>query len=417
MSPQDGPAAPGSQTSEQAVDAWLFALQNLVAARSPLTGRLYRRLAERTEYTPQQRVRLERLAPWAERIASPAPAPAVAADEIPFGIIGYGAPDYAQASRNVGDWVQTVAMTSHIVRRPDVKLAGDRELVGVLEELRAGVPSENLIEGPAGTLKLVEVNRDASAYDSIPPGTWAIVFGWFMKTPFGRKAPFPLNDRIRPIFLSFHISRADFLRPEVVEYLRANGPVGCRDWYTTRLLSEAGVPAYFSGCVTTTVGRLFPPHVEDPTKPVAYVDVKVPDDAGDVVTLTNLDNSLRNGTLVHGLKAAIHRLGEYRNDFSKVVTSRLHTLLPSWSLGVPVEWQPGDPNDRRFGGLAGPTAEPREQMAARISEIARVILDAILAGKSEEDVYATYRAEVAKDVAATAARLEAESTATVTGSR
>ena len=36
-------------------------------------------------------------------------------------------------------------------------------------------------------------------------------------------------------------------------YLRRHGPVGCRDWNTVFLLLSAGVDAFFTGCMTTTV--------------------------------------------------------------------------------------------------------------------------------------------------------------------
>lgn len=408
MTHEDGAASPLSQISERAIDAQLFALENLVAARSPLTERVYRRLEQRSNYTVNQRRRLEHLTPWVHRIASPVPEPETAPGEIPFGIMNYQAADFTQASKNIGDWIQTIAVTSHILRRPDVTLAGNQEIVEVLQALRERIPPKNIIKGPTGTFKLVEFNRDASDYDAIPPKTWAFVFGWFMKTPFKKQAPFPLNNHIRPIFLSFHISRPDFLRPEVIDHLKSYGPVGCRDWHTTRLLTNAGIPAYFSGCVTTTIGSLFPDHQPNPTQQVAYVDVDVPDGATDAIRLTTLNNRLRNGSLATGLTAAVQRLDEYRGKFSQVVTSRLHTFLPCRSLKVPTVWNPKDPDDRRFGGLAGATAVPPEQMSARISEIIRVVLDAILEGHSEDAVYSIYRSEVERDVESTAAYLKNE---------
>ena len=41
-------------------------------------------------------------------------------------------------------------------------------------------------------------------------------------------------------------------------YLKRYGPVGCRDWTTVYLLLSCGVPAFFSGCVTTTIDTVFP---------------------------------------------------------------------------------------------------------------------------------------------------------------
>ncbi|SDT47333.1 glycosyltransferase family protein [Microlunatus soli] len=409
--PEQSKSGASTAVSARASDAWITALSNLVAVRSPLSGPLAERLAGRAELTKTQRVRLERLRPWAGRITNPPPARDVPPGEISFGVLGYRAADYVAASRNIGDWVQTLAMMSHLVRRPDVRLTGQADLAKLFTGLQSSVPDDRRIDGPSSTVHLVEFNRDASSYDSLPSDTWAFVFGWYFKLPFGRHPEFPLNPRIIPIFLSFHVSRGDQLSDLAFDYLRAHAPIGCRDWFTVRLLRSRGIPAYFSGCVTTTVGSLFPPVAPDPSKPVAYVDVAAPaddDQTGDAVEVTNLINGLRDKPLAGSLTDAITRLNSYRNDYSRIVTSRLHTLLPSLACGLTVDWQPKDPDDRRFEGLAGPTAEPLGDMAARVSRIAKVALDAILAGKSKSDVYAVYRDEVAADLDATDKHLAAD---------
>ena len=47
-------------------------------------------------------------------------------------------------------------------------------------------------------------------------------------------------------------------RPRRSSTCKAHGPVGCRDWTTVDLLLGAGVPAFFSGCLTTTVDAVVP---------------------------------------------------------------------------------------------------------------------------------------------------------------
>ncbi|GAB3926811.1 hypothetical protein GCM10011575_08480 [Microlunatus endophyticus] len=406
--PTTGQHRTASGVSVRAADAWVSALSNLVAVRSPLSGQLAERLTIRQDLSRAQRVRLDRLVPWARQLAEPAPVPRLRSGEIPFAVLGYRTPDYEAASRNIGDWVQTIAMMSHVIRRPDVRFTGDDEVAGLFNRLRSRMPAGSRIDGPSGTLRLVEVNRDASWYDSLPEPTWAFVFGWYFKLPFGRHPEFWLNPRIIPIFLSFHISRGDQLSDKAYDYLREHAPIGCRDWPTVRILRGRGIPAYFSGCVTTTIGSLFPPVHPDRTKPVAYVDVEPPQDAAGVVALRSLDNALRELPLAESLGRAVRRQYAYRSRYSRIVTSRLHTLLPALSCGLSVDWRPRDPNDRRFEGLAGPTAEPMDEMAARVSGIARVVLDAILTGRSKSEVYARYRDEVAEEVAVAELRLSAE---------
>ena len=48
------------------------------------------------------------------------------------------------------------------------------------------------------------------------------------------------------------------LTDEAIAYLWADGPIGCRDWTTVHLLVSAGVDAFFTGCLTTTVIAVFP---------------------------------------------------------------------------------------------------------------------------------------------------------------
>ena len=58
--------------------------------------------------------------------------------------------------------------------------------------------------------------------------------------------------------MSFHLQAIDALDEPTIEYLRTYGPIGCRDWTTVDLLLSAGVDAFFTGCVTTTVDAVFP---------------------------------------------------------------------------------------------------------------------------------------------------------------
>ena len=57
--------------------------------------------------------------------------------------------------------------------------------------------------------------------------------------------------------MSFHVNRLEMLTDEAQDYLREHGPVGCRDWNTVYLLLSAGIDAFFTGCLSTTVDALF----------------------------------------------------------------------------------------------------------------------------------------------------------------
>ncbi|MHB9292886.1 hypothetical protein Holit_01999 [Hollandina sp. SP2] len=45
------------------------------------------------------------------------------------------------------------------------------------------------------------------------------------------------------------------LSPAGIKYLKKHEPIGCRDYGTVKLLGKYGINAYFSGCLTLTLGR------------------------------------------------------------------------------------------------------------------------------------------------------------------
>lgn len=83
-----------------------------------------------------------------------------------------------------------------------------------------------------------------------------VMNGWFMHYP----VHWPPSGKIHPLFVAFHInvSRKDqLLSPESIAYLKQYEPIGCRDTNTRDLLLEHGVDAYFSGCMTLTLGQKY----------------------------------------------------------------------------------------------------------------------------------------------------------------
>lgn len=80
-----------------------------------------------------------------------------------------------------------------------------------------------------------------------------IMNGWFMHNPLN----WPPSDLIKPLFIAFHLNSSvekALLSPEGIKYLKNHVPIGCRDQRTCRLLMQNGVEAYFSGCMTLTLG-------------------------------------------------------------------------------------------------------------------------------------------------------------------
>lgn len=83
-----------------------------------------------------------------------------------------------------------------------------------------------------------------------------IMNGWFQ----WRSENWPPSEYIYPLLISMHISPIkanDLLTPEGIEFLKKYSPVGCRDYYTKKLLETAGIPSYFSACMTLTLGKKY----------------------------------------------------------------------------------------------------------------------------------------------------------------
>lgn len=95
-----------------------------------------------------------------------------------------------------------------------------------------------------------------------------IMNGWFQ----WRAENWPPSEDVLPLLVSMHISplRAEaLLSPKGIEFLKKNAPVGCRDLYTRKLLQDNGVPAYFSACVTLTLGNKY--HIDENKREGIYI--------------------------------------------------------------------------------------------------------------------------------------------------
>ncbi len=89
-----------------------------------------------------------------------------------------------------------------------------------------------------------------------------IMNGWFMHTP----SQWPPSPNIHPIFVAFHINplaQKEMLSDIGIKYLKRHEPIGCRDYYTKRLLQENNIKAYFSGCLTLTLGRVYKTKIKE----------------------------------------------------------------------------------------------------------------------------------------------------------
>lgn len=96
-----------------------------------------------------------------------------------------------------------------------------------------------------------------------------IMNGWYMHDPKN----WPPSDLIDPLFVAFHLNsgvKNDMLSAASISYLKKHQPIGCRDLKTMELLNNNGVEAYFSGCMTLTLGEKY--HSEEKEGKTYIVD-------------------------------------------------------------------------------------------------------------------------------------------------
>ncbi len=345
----------------------------------------------------------------------------VPAGAVPIGLLAYRTPDPVLASGNLGDYVQTLALLGNIARLGDVTFTGDEGLGEVAAGLGNRVQPALRVPGVAGAVHLLPVDRDFSSAGTVPEGTWLPAFGWHMHPLFDLRYDFPYHPNIRPLFMSFHVNRLDMLSEEALEYLRRYGPVGCRDWTTVYLLLSAGVDAFFTGCLTSTVDALFPERSSafkgGDTVGVIDQPAKAAGDARRTRSYTHQSDEYRFLPLADGIRAADARLAEYQATLARAVTGRLHAYLPMTSLGVPVDFRTRNPGDIRFAGLAGLAPGDPALVSLRdgIRDLTAAVFGRILSGASEEEVYATWREIAAPKVAEAKGRFAARGTETPTG--
>lgn len=98
---------------------------------------------------------------------------------------------------------------------------------------------------------------------------FCILNGWFMHNPMN----WPPSKDIIPYFISFHINSTvelTMLDGNNIQYFKQWEPIGCRDYYTTNLLKDKGIDAYYSSCLTLTLNNSF--HCESKGDDVYFVD-------------------------------------------------------------------------------------------------------------------------------------------------
>lgn len=178
-----------------------------------------------------------------------------------------------------------------------------------------------------------------------------IMNAWYM----WRKWNWPPSRCIVPHIVGFHYTDHKLggtpgtpLKYEALEgvggdYLRAHGPIGCRDYFTMEQLKGMGIDAYFSGCPTLTLPKM--PKREAEKEYVCIVDVEesvkkrlleiLRDTEYEVRVMTHLRTRDPSLSWEERKRIVEDLLITYRNA-KYVITKRLHCALPCLSQETPV---------------------------------------------------------------------------------
>ena len=104
------------------------------------------------------------------------------------------------------------------------------------------------------------LNRERLAEYNGPP-VKLIMNGWFTHNTTN----WVPSENIVPLFVSFHINEmvaSSMLSDTGIAYLKKHEPIGCRDRKTVTRLEEKGIRAYYTGCLTLTLGSYQIPEVD-----------------------------------------------------------------------------------------------------------------------------------------------------------
>jgi len=216
------------------------------------------------------------------------------------------------STENLGDYIQILAclrLLETLDLRPSIYLDRDTEL--------ASAPTGEWDSGPI----LLPLS------------------GWF-KHMTGSDPQWPPHGRIIPIFIGFHVRPHQcpaLAEPASIEYMKAHGPVGCRDPFTKRVLEEKGVPTYLSHCLSLTFMRRPREQIGDKvvvaSRDREILDLLPPEYRRDHLYVNHYD--VKNNFSAY-MAAARNVLALYRTQARVVITTFLHCALPCLAMGIPV---------------------------------------------------------------------------------
>jgi hypothetical protein len=204
-----------------------------------------------------------------------------------------------------------------------------------------------------------------------------IMNGWWLGPFDGTPLDWPPPPNIHPLFISFHGGRDELFDKKYIDYYKRFEPIGCRGYKTLERMTDLGVDAYFSGCLTLTMKN---PYADQPrTDNIYFVDPfsfgegrdypapgssnfrkdlwsKFPEEIRQKAEYIRHVANLSPSDYINPYKRyriAQNLLRKYARA-KLVITGRIHCALPCLAMGTPVIFVTDSEileSDSRMGGL------------------------------------------------------------------
>jgi lipopolysaccharide biosynthesis glycosyltransferase len=205
------------------------------------------------------------------------------------------------------------------------------------------------------------VPRDHSDWPRLSGPLWTLAAGRFPASPFGIRPEFPLGPSLEPLFLGFSVVGAPVLDDAAVDYLRSAEPIGCSDVTSVLILLKAGVKAFYSGRIESTLGETL----------------------GTVGRLRTDDLEGADAAHLDSLRGATDALTRLAEGSGRIRTSSVGTLVAARALGRPAGLRVDRRGDARLDGPVhhrdGLAPEP--ELARRMVESVDLVMGAVAAGR------------------------------------
>lgn len=195
------------------------------------------------------------------------------------------------------------------------------------------------------------VDRDRLDQVRLPTPHHLIMNSWFAIKRYNAVP----SASIVPHYFGQCVGRPELLNEAWLSEWRQRGPIGVRDTGSLALLQERGIDAYYSGCLTTWMGRFIEPVRR--REGIVFLDVPPAMEAFIPQALCAKARRISNDTakgdadIWRRLRRTAEILDVLRGA-EMVVTRRLHAALPCVGFGTPVTvyLEGSAPNRHRFSG-------------------------------------------------------------------